>query len=270
MSIYKPYSGSGYMTPGVKSIMTCTIAVFIIQVITTKMNISFIDDYFALRPQNAIEKFWIWQFFTHGFMHNVYSIWHIFFNMLSLFFFGHIVERHYGTRKFYVCYITCIVFAAIIHSIDAYLYKSAGIPAVGASGAVMGILAVSACLLPHTLVYFMLVIPLRMRTLIWLLIGFELYNAIMYPNSSVSAAAHLGGIAAGYLFFRYGQRIMSWMDNLEMQMERQDKKQQQKKYKNVRSKVDELLDKISDGGIHSLSEKEKDFLKKASKKYKDD
>ncbi|WP_372366851.1 rhomboid family intramembrane serine protease [Candidatus Uabimicrobium sp. HlEnr_7] len=269
MRVSRPYFG-GNVTPGVKLIMKCTIIVFIIQVFATKMNISQVEDYFALKPRNAIENFWIWQFFTHGFMHSVGSYWHIFFNMLSLYFFGHIVERHYGTRKFYICYITCMVIAAIVHSIDAYIYKSSGIPALGASGAVMGILAISACLLPDTIVYLMFAIPLRLRTLIWLLVSFELYNAIMHPNSSVSAAAHLGGIGAGYLFFRYGQRVMSWMDNLEMQMERQDKKQQQKKYKNVRSKVDELLDKISDGGIHSLSEKEKDFLKKASKKYKDD
>lgn len=262
---------SQHMTPGVQRIMMCTIAVFAIQVIATSVvKTSFIEDYFALTPQNAIENFWIWQFFTHGFMHNVLSFWHIFFNMLALFFFGHVVERRYGTRKFYICYVGCIVFAAIIHAINAYINTSAGIPAVGASGAIMGILMVAACLMPHATVYFMFIIPMRMRTLIWILIGFELYNALMHPHSSVSAAAHLGGLAAGYLFFRYGQGVIEWIDRFEMQMEKQNKIQEQKKYKNMRGKVDDLLDKINTNGIHSLSEKEKDFLKKASKKYRDD
>ena len=269
MRQYHQYSGNSYVTPGVKRIMTFTIVVFIIQVITTKMNLSFVDDYFAFNPQKAIESFWIWQFFTHGFMHNVFDIWHIFFNMLALFFFGHIVERYYGTRKFYISYMTCMVIAAIVHAIDAYINKNAGINAVGASGAIMGVLMVAACLMPHATVYFMFVIPMRMRTLIWIIIGFELYNAIMMPNSSVSAAAHLGGLGAGYLFFRYGQRVVSWLDQLEMQMEKQNKVQEEKKYKNMRGKVDDLLDKINTNGIHSLSDKEKDFLKKASKKYRD-
>lgn len=260
------FQTNNYLTPGVKFIITCNIVVFIIQVLMK--NSSFLNHYFALTPLKVIENFWLWQLITHGFMHDINSLGHIFFNMLTLFFFGHYVERYYGTRKFYIGYVFCMLVAAFAYIIDAYLTKNSIQVAVGASGATSGILMLASFIVPRVTVLFMFIIPIALRTLVWFIIGAEFYYAWMYPYSKIAAIVHLGGLAAGFIFFKYQGVTINWVDTLEKKIEKEEKKQKSKKYRNMRNKVDGLLDKIKNDGMHSLSDKEKDFLKDASKKYR--
>jgi membrane associated rhomboid family serine protease len=60
------------------------------------------------------DQFYVWQLFTHMFMHA--NIQHIFFNMFGLFMFGSVLEQLWGSQKFLFFYISCGLGAVLIHS----------------------------------------------------------------------------------------------------------------------------------------------------------
>jgi membrane associated rhomboid family serine protease len=60
------------------------------------------------------DNFFVWQLFTHMFMHA--SIQHIFFNMFGLFMFGSILENLWGSQKFLFFYLSCGLGAVLIHT----------------------------------------------------------------------------------------------------------------------------------------------------------
>ena len=60
-------------------------------------------------------KFQVWQLLTYGFMHG--SVAHLFFNMFALFMFGSDIERLFGSRRYLIYYLTCVIGAALMHLI---------------------------------------------------------------------------------------------------------------------------------------------------------
>lgn len=221
--------------------------------------------YFALDTHMVTSKFWFWQLLTYAFLHSVGDIFHIFFNLLSLFFFGHCVESYYGTKKFLIFYALCAIFAGLFYLALQFFYPGRTMM-LGASGAIMGVLVFSACVMPDSTVLFYFIFPMKMRTLVWILVGLDVYM-VLIPRGGVAASAHLGGALFGYLSYRYSAKISAyyyrWKRNLAIEYQ----KEQEKTYANIREDVDKILDKIQQNGIQSLTPQEKEFLQNASKKY---
>ncbi len=69
-----------------------------------------IENWFALVPALAIRG-WLWQLITYSFLHA--GLFHLLFNMLSLWMFGGMIESSWGTRRFLEFYCLCVVFAAL-------------------------------------------------------------------------------------------------------------------------------------------------------------
>lgn len=297
---YHDYSTSGYWTPGVKFLIIANLIVFgvevLCQVISPKAYQTLIL-YLGLGPAQVIEKFWIWQLITCAFLHDVGSIFHLFFNMLTLFFFGHIVEMYYGTRRFLLFYFLSAIFASIGYCVIHYFVLHQGYFAIGASGAIMSVLVMSACLVPQAVVYLYFIFPLRLRTLIWFLVGLDLYMALLNPHGGVAATGHLSGALFGYLFYCFDRRmfpIPAWMksayshihkwiiqwwrdlskatpshpssqDDIHSATQNDDDSYEAAK---TRAEVDRLLDKVNNEGISSLTPKERAFLYRASQVYR--
>ena len=80
-----------------------------------------------------------YQLVTHMFAHG--GFFHLFFNMFVLWMFGTMLERAWGPKRFFIFYFACGLAAGIVH----LLFQNA--PAVGASGAIMGLFAAFAYLL---------------------------------------------------------------------------------------------------------------------------
>ena len=80
--------------------------------------------------------------FLHG------GIWHILWNMLALWMFGAEIEQTWGTRRFLRMYFFCGVGAGICVVILNYLFGSPHVSTIGSSGAIYGILLISAMLWP--------------------------------------------------------------------------------------------------------------------------
>ena len=89
------------------------IIINVLVMIMTSLNENFMYEKFALFYPTSPFFHW-WQPVTHMFMHG--GFWHIFFNMYTLYIFGSVLERVWGTKKFLLFYFVTGIGAALIHS----------------------------------------------------------------------------------------------------------------------------------------------------------
>ncbi len=112
---------------------------------------SFFSNYLALTPSLILQGNSLWTFITSIFMHA--SFFHLFANMFSLFFVGGFLERIIGRKRFFWVYMAAGLLGGIFYVAGAYLFGGLTIPAVGASGAIFGLIGVLAVLVPFTRIY---------------------------------------------------------------------------------------------------------------------
>ena len=160
-----------------------------------------LTEHLALWPINTPE-FKIYQVVTHMFTHG--SIGHIFFNMFALWTFGKTLENVWGPERFLNFYLISGIGAAAVHLIIQYLTGGYG-PAVGASGAVMGVLVGFAYLFPNTELYILFIpFPIKAK---WAVIGYvliDLFGGIAsVSGDNIAHFAHLGGALTGFLLVRF-------------------------------------------------------------------
>ncbi len=213
---------------------------------------------FWLYSPFAIGKLWLWQFVTYMFLHSVSSPWHIIFNMLVLWMFGSEVERAMGARKFLTMYFSAGIFAGIFCCLF-----TPGNPILGASGAVFAIEVAFAMFFPNTTVIFF-IFPIKAKYLVMIFAGITIISCIIPSGGNVAHFAHLGGLLYGFLFVRYEPRFSNYL----MSWQAQQHEKEYRKERNLKRKVDQLLDKVNREGMRNLSRKERAFLKNASKVYR--
>ena len=109
-----------------------------------------------------------------------------------------------GQRLFIVFYLYCGIGAAIFSLLlQSFLPQP---PFIGASGAILGLAFAFAKFVPDAeLMIFPLPVPIKARNFIWLLVGLDTIGALL-GSDNVAHLAHLGGVAAGWLYFAV-QRI---------------------------------------------------------------
>ena len=202
----------------------------------------------------------IWQVITYAFLHAVADPTHLLFNMLLLYFFGTMLETILGSRRFLILYLGAALCGAALHLMWGPLST-----AIGASGAVLGVLVASAVLRPDTTV-FLFFFPVRLK---WLATGIVVLDAMRLviglksgQPDMVAHWIHLGGALYGFLAARQGwvrwDPIGRWR---ERRAEGRDNRRQADQ-----ERLDALLEKIHSQGLGSLSGKEKEFLKRLSRK----
>jgi membrane associated rhomboid family serine protease len=164
------------------------------------------------------------QVFTHMFLHSPHLIIHIIFNMLMLWMFGKILENVWGSKRFLVFYLACGIGAAAAHMIVTYFQyqqvadmikflelngdtvnaarlRDMPVYAIGASGAVMGVMVAFAFLFPNTPLYIMFIpFPIKAK---WAVLGYvaiDLFGGINPSRGdNVAHFAHLGGALTGFI-----------------------------------------------------------------------
>jgi len=151
------------------------------------------------------------QLVTHMFMHG--DLGHLAFNMLSLFFFGPMVEMAWGHKRFLFYYLFCGFGAMTLHlGIQWWELEQAGIDPrswngamLGASGAIFGIFVAFAYLFPNQVIR-LLFPPIAMKAKYFVLIMamLELFFGVRGYASGIAHFAHLGGSLFGFLL------IMIW------------------------------------------------------------
>ena len=150
--------------------------------------------YLAFFPILALEAPWI--FLTSLFLHADFS--HLFFNMFALFFFGTYLERMIGSRPF-----TLLFLASGFLGNLGYLFTASNpmIPAIGASGAVYGLIGALATLTPSMtiFIYGLLPVPMIVAAILWGLLDF----IGLFAPSGIAHGAHLAGMIAGVSYGFY-------------------------------------------------------------------
>ena len=160
-------------------------------------------DAIAIQPANILEGNYLWTFLTSMFMHG--GFFHLFANMLSLMFIGPLVSRILGERRYLYFYLFAGLFAGLFFVLVSKFFFPAdlGTFAVGASGALFGLVGLLMLLTPNLPVYLMFIpIPFKMKyaapgmlIVLWLIsIG---------GNIPIGNTAHLGGLLAGLIYGIY-------------------------------------------------------------------
>ena len=114
----------------------------------------FFSNYFAITPSLILSGKSLWTFLTSMFVHA--GFFHLFANMFSLFFIGSFLEKIIGKKRFFWVYILSGLVGGAFFVISGLIFKDLTIPAVGASGAIFGLLGVLAVLVPYSKIYLIL------------------------------------------------------------------------------------------------------------------
>ncbi|MEA1913549.1 MAG: rhomboid family intramembrane serine protease [candidate division WOR-3 bacterium] len=183
---------------GLRNLVIANVAVFFLQLIL--VHVVPFTKFFALIPRQFM-KGWIWQGVTYMFLHG--GFFHIAINMYILWMFGRELEYLWGTKEFYKYYFICGIGAAFIYSL--FNMKS-GIPVIGASGAVFGILLAFGVTFPgRKLIIFPFFIPIDAKYAVFLFGGLE-FLMLLTGGGNIAHLAHLAGLAVGYLYLRWKRR----------------------------------------------------------------
>jgi membrane associated rhomboid family serine protease len=246
------------LTPVVKWLLIINIAIFLTAAIVSPAGF-YIYELFQLDTTSLFRALQFWRLITYQFLHDPITIWHIFLNMLGLFFLGPTLERHWGSRKFLPFYLGCGVAGALFYYFLVVVgFLPQGIM-VGASGAILGMLAACAILFPHFVV-FIAFFPVPIRVAAIGLSFVYLFFVIMRGENAGGDAAHLAGMAAGagYVLSR------SWREQLRLKVRSRTWERRMAAERNLQMEVDRILQKVHDQGIHGLTAQEIWTLKKAT------
>ena len=230
-----------------------------------------------------------WSFVTYSFLH--FSFWHIFWNMLVLYWFGQYVLNLFTPKRFLTIYLLGAIFGGLLYVVAYNVFPAFMGTAsylIGASAAVRAIMIFIAAYSPQAQArIFMFNIKL------WHIGVFVILTDLLQLTSGSNAGgmlAHLGGAAFGYVYARQlvqGRDIGAWFERFMDWFADLFKSRKEKPFKKVhrnqatatrkkrstktddktnhQKKVDAILDKIGKSGYDSLTKAEKDFLFKAGK-----
>ncbi|HSB53426.1 MAG TPA: rhomboid family intramembrane serine protease [Gemmatimonadales bacterium] len=225
-----------------------------------------------------------WGVFTYLFVHS--GIIHLATNMLALYLFGTAVENRMGSRAFLLYYLYCGIGAALFSLFLTLFMQQA--PFVGASGAVLGVAVAFAMYWPDAeIIVFPIPVPIKARWLVIILAAIDVIMAKWFPGGTAHEA-HIGGMLAGWLFFKAQSLSRRRPDrpprqNAERVVMVQQTASRESEPRStapsrtmplrpgndpVAAEVDRVLDKISATGIESLTPDERRFLDEVSKRKK--
>jgi membrane associated rhomboid family serine protease len=272
------------LTPWVKRLLAINFAIWALMAIglvpwsAARDLLAFSADRVLVRP---------WTFVTYMFVHAGFG--HLFFNMLALFFFGPPLERTWGSRDFIRYYLVCGVGGSIAALLLVNLVGVA--PMVGASAAIFGILLAFALTWPDAPIYLWFLLPIKAKYFVGFLALMTLYSTISSGRAAGGTAhwAHLGGLVAGWLWLRFGDRIGtsagrvigkarragSGLTSVGKESRTASTKRDSKRRprssgsSDALDEVNRILDKIGERGMDSLTPDELEFLNEMSQRKND-
>lgn len=143
-----------------------------------------------------------YQLITHMFMHG--GVTHILFNMVALVSFGSALEHFWGGKRFLFFYISCGLGAALVNNlVNQYYFHDITTAAVGASGAVYGLLVAFAFMFPNAELALMFIpVPIKAKYFVPILVGLDLFSGFTgfsIFGGGIAHFAHVGGAVVGFL-----------------------------------------------------------------------
>jgi membrane associated rhomboid family serine protease len=154
----------------------------------------------------AVAHGWIWQLATYLFLHSPVMYSHILLNLLMMWMIGGDLERHWGGRKYLTYWLVCGVGAGACVTL-AGAFRGVTTPTIGASGAIYGLLLAYGMIFAERRLLFMLLFPIKARTMAWILFGIAFISSLGPRADPVSHVAHLGGMVVGWLYLKRAWRV---------------------------------------------------------------
>jgi membrane associated rhomboid family serine protease len=236
---------------------------------------------------NGIKHGYVWQLLTFQFMHA--GVWHLVFNLFSLFFFGKALEETLGTRRFLQAYFGAGVAGGALQVLCTWLIYPAWyakVDTVGASAGIMGVIALYAMINPYQVITIWGIFPIRAM---WFLVaaGLISFYFTIIPVGAAAHAAHLGGILFGIAYAKWFMHSDWSFPKLRLRFRQEPKPRELvstpaggfwKKAKAIppledipsgdfiSKEVDPILDKIHEHGMQSLTDRERRILEAARAK----
>lgn len=227
-----------------------------------------------------------WTILTYMFTHK--NLFHIFFNMLLLYWGGQIYIEYLGTRKLVSTYLLggiagAIMYIAIFNLLPVFSNYLIQSRAIGASASVLAVFIAIATYLPNYTVNLLFFGPIRLKYIALIMVIIDLLS--IEGGNAGGHIAHLGGALYGFIYSKQlqkGSDIGSWFNRIieafailnkpktKLKVAHKNTKNKPKNppIKNkeeIQKRIDAILDKISQTGYESLSKEEKELLFKYSK-----
>jgi membrane associated rhomboid family serine protease len=259
--MYRTYSRATVpsVTPVVRWLLIINIGAFILQNIYRGAYLQV----FGLVPSNVLGEGYVWQLVTYMFLHG--NFLHILFNMLFLWMMGSELERHWGSREFLKYYLITGAGAGLI---NVLVQPSSGIPTIGASGAIFGLIIAFAMTFPERVLLLYFVIRIKAKYFAVLVGLLELLALFLMPGAPIARFAHLGGLVVGFVYLRrrriFGaifRRASGVQDRLAEAAERRAEERRMR----IQEEINRILDKINNEGMHALTDRERRFLEEQSR-----
>ncbi len=281
-----PQRGSGALT----WLLSAIVAGFIVEAMFQRLfNTSAFSDWFQL-TFHGLQRGHLWQVVSYSFIHpveDVLSVLAVGLNLLCLFTLGREMESLLGTKRFSLFYLGAVVLGAA-GWLAVHFRTGGGL--TGAWPAILACLTLFACLNPNQEIKMLLLfvpITIKPKHLAWILFALDFCGLAIWEIRGEASplraphSAHLGGMLAGYLYFRLiHQRewrqpdgpadieLPSWMHKT-----RKSSAALPGKFKvnltnreDLKTEVDRILDKINSEGFAALTEEEKHLLDEAHNK----
>jgi membrane associated rhomboid family serine protease len=272
---------------GVLTIIVANIAVWVANLLGA--NEFPVNRFLALEgdlPQHLLKA---WELVTYGFVHDSQNPWHLVFNMLALWFFGREVEEIMGRAEFFRFYMTAIVLSGIAWLVSVQVGQPLQAPRmflVGASGAVMAVLAVFIWYFPRQTVLLWGVLPVPAWALGILYFVSDVQGAAA-GGGNVAHVAHVAGAIFGLLYAWRGWQLGDLTnvlatfrrrrmrvvrpedDTLSVRRSSAPPRDASGLDADLQQEVDRILAKISRSGESSLTSAERDTLTQASRRLKE-
>jgi len=193
------FFSSGNFPDGVKWLLIINTVVFVLSYMLQQTSVGEIFNLFKLVPRAVVYHFAIWQLVTYLFLHG--GVWHLLFNMLTLWMFGATLERDWGTRRFLKYYFLCGIAAGVCDVTVNAILGNWNTSTIGASGAIYGVLLAFGVTYPESTILFAFLFPIQAKYFVMIYGAIALLGA-MNVNSGVSNVAHLGGMLFGLVYLK--------------------------------------------------------------------
>jgi membrane associated rhomboid family serine protease len=249
------------LPPATRYILILNIFVFVLTLIPF-LN-SWIFALFSVLPSSYMNMAQLWRLISYQFLHA--GILHIFFNMLMLYFMGPMLEGYWGSKTYLRFYLIAGAAGGVVYTLLVLFGILGPGIMVGASGAIYGLMASVAVLFPRAEVLLFGIIPMRMMTLLIITVIWSALNFMSGQNAG-GEAAHLTGIAVGAFYVLVRPRMIHW--RMARSKGAWQKKLQERQ--GFLAEVDRILEKVHQTGIGSLTRREKEILKEATRREQEE
>lgn len=272
--------------PVCKWLIIMNVAVFIVQMIDLRGVFGppeMLKRALALNPDTPLE---VWRLLTHAFLHSPYSFFHIFWNMLFLWWFGTDLEQHYGSKEFLAFYLVSAVAGGLMYVLAAVTGIIGGGFGYGASGAVTAVMVLTALHWPNKTILVFFILPVPIWLIVIFQVGKDFWQFLGGLETEVAVGGHLGGALFGFLYYQFQFRLLNFLPDFRAWRARRGRPQL-RVYReeepvvaarprvvpsdtdeHLEAKVDAVLEKVARHGRQSLSEAEHQLLLKAGEMYK--